>query len=100
MTTTYDNGEMNTLDAIEIMEWAAVDKNKPVLGFIRHLMEEATEYTVHVDITATKTIINLMSYSGVAIKTLVLRHWMDGYAGCQVVGGGAFALINKEWINL
>lgn len=92
---------MNHLDAIEIMEWGMNEKNKPVLSLIKHMMIGNDEgYSIQVAITQTKTIVTLMSYDGQAIKTLVLRHWLNGYAGVQIVGSGAFALINGEWINL
>lgn len=89
---------MNHLDALEIMDWAQLDKNKLVIGFIKHLMLE--DYTVHVSIMQAKTIVTLINFEGVAIKTMVLRHWLNSYAGMQIVGSGAFALINNEWINL
>ncbi len=102
MTTTYNtNSEAVThLDALEIMDWGVSPKNKPVLALIKHMMEASEGYTIHVSITQSKTIVTLMSYGGEAIKTLVLRHWLNSYAGVQVIGGGAFALINDEWINL
>ena len=103
MNTTYDinNEAMIHLNAIDTMDWGMSNKNKVVLALIKHVMMEDTEdYVIRVAITQAKTIVHLMSYDGVTIKTLVLRHWLDTYAGVQVVGGGAYALISGEWINL
>lgn len=101
MTTTYEQGDtLNTLNALEVMEWGMKEKNQIIIRFIRHILADEEDFTVHVGIMATKTIVTLMDFDGSAIKKLVLRHWLSGYAGVQIVGGSAYAIIGDELINL